>query len=571
MCETQSDTAEFEFEDANWDEWRPRSNCEIASDDDHDAETTETSQTTLRDALAEWAITYSVSLAALSALLAILLSFLKPHNSDLPKNARTLLKSERTVVIKTGGEYYYFGVEYWLLKLLGKTNPIFDSQQSLLHLHVNIDSIPLFNSSSTALWPILGSIKELSQCGVFPIALFSSASKPTSLDDYLFDFVAELKNLETKGFEYNNHKYFLKLDAMICDAPARAFVKCIKTHNGYNCCERCMQHGAWDHKILLPDLFCPLRNDRTFNEKLDAYHHVGTSPLTQLSCGMVSSFPLDYMHLICLGVVRRLLHLWSHGLPASRLSQTQLLTISGKLVALQPYVPREFSRKPRSIAQCKQWKATELRLFLLYVGPVALKGILPETLYSHFMDLSVAMRILLSPRLCSYYLDFARKLLRYFVSTFAKLYGDNQLVYNVHSVIHLANNAQRYGPLDEVSSFKYESYLGQLKKLVRRPQLPVAQIVRRIQEGHCQTVHACLKTSDPEVSYFKQPHMEGPLPVDQLHCYQYKQYHGLHFFIAVTTGNNCCQIAGKVGVVKNILRPREEDACSGNGFVVLEE
>ena len=67
MCETQSDTAEFEFEDANWDEWRPRSNCEIASDDDHDAETTETSQTTLRDALAEWAITYSVSLAALSA------------------------------------------------------------------------------------------------------------------------------------------------------------------------------------------------------------------------------------------------------------------------------------------------------------------------------------------------------------------------------------------------------------------------------------------------------------------------------------------------------------------------
>ena len=109
--------------------------------------------------------------------------------------------------------------------------------------------------------------KGLSQCGVFPTALFSSASKPTSVNEYLFDFIAEMKNLDTHGFEYNDQKYFIKVEAIICDAPARAFVKCTKTHNAYNCCERCIQHGVWDHKILLPNLFCPLRNDRTFNEK----------------------------------------------------------------------------------------------------------------------------------------------------------------------------------------------------------------------------------------------------------------------------------------------------------------
>ena len=32
VCETQSDTDEFEYEDADWDEWRPRFNCDIASD-----------------------------------------------------------------------------------------------------------------------------------------------------------------------------------------------------------------------------------------------------------------------------------------------------------------------------------------------------------------------------------------------------------------------------------------------------------------------------------------------------------------------------------------------------------
>ena len=65
--------------------------------------------------------------------------------------------------------------------------------------------------------------------------------------------------------------------------------------------------------------------------------------------------------------------------------------------------------------------------------------------------------------------------------------------------------------------------------------------------------------------------MEGSLPADQLRCYQYKQYHGLNFFIAVTSGNNCCQIAGKVGVVKNILRSRQEDKCSRIGNVIFEE
>lgn len=47
----------------------------------------------------------------------------------------------------------------------------------------------------------------------------------------------------------------------------------------------------------------------TFNYGHDSDYHVAVSPFTQLSCGLVSDFPLDYMHLMCFGVVRRLLHL----------------------------------------------------------------------------------------------------------------------------------------------------------------------------------------------------------------------------------------------------------------------
>ena len=459
-------------------------------------------------------------------------------------------------------------------KLCEKFKPQLPVNGEQLHIYINIDGIPLFNSNSTLLWPILGHVKELPKAGPFPIAVFCSASKPTSVDDYLSDFVFEMKHFELHCFEYENNKYTVVLHALICDAPARAFVKCIKTHNGYNCCERCSQRGEWDHKILLPNLSSPRRTDQSFADQSDSAHHVGVSPLSQLSLGMVSAFPLDYMHLVCLGVVRRLLNLWCHGSHDTRLSQAQLATISDKLATVRPYIPREFSGKPRALAEYKQWKATELRMFLLYTGPVVLKSVLSLEKYSNFLNLSVAMRILLSPSLYNHYLLYTEQLLCYFVSTFGLLYGRNQLVYNVHSLIHLPDDARQFGALDDVSSFKFESYLGRLKKLVRRPQFPVAQIVRRVMEGHGPTDNNDLATSsDVELGIrrFKQQHLEGPLPVTHLNCLQYKQYIDPNSFILISQSDNCCQIKGKVGVVRNILLPQAENPCSDLGYVVFEE
>ena len=110
-------------------------------------------------------------------------------------------------------------------------------------------------------------------------------------------------------------------------------------------------------------------------------------------------------------------------------------------------------------------------MFLIYVGPVVLnlKGVVSHDMYSNFMALSVVMRLLLSPNLCAHYLQYSEQLLKYFVETFSSLYGSGQIVYNVHSVIHLADDARRYGALDGVSAFKFENYLGKIKKLVRRP------------------------------------------------------------------------------------------------------
>ena len=106
-------------------------------------------------------------------------------------------------------------------------------------------------------------------------------------------------------------------------------------------------------------------------------------------------FPLDYIHLVCLGVIKRFLLFWKKGPRPFRLAPFQLSQISGRLKNMTGLMPSEFARQARGLDGLKRWKATELKTFLLYVGRIVLKGILRPEKYIHFWSLSVYIRILL--------------------------------------------------------------------------------------------------------------------------------------------------------------------------------
>lgn len=57
------------------------------------------------------------------------------------------------------------------------------------------------------------------------------------------------------------------------------------------------------------------------------------------------------------------------------------------------------------------------------------------------------------------------------------------VVYNVHGLTHLADDARAYGRLDEFSAFTFENFLGYIKTLIRKPSNPAQQVVRRLSEG----------------------------------------------------------------------------------------
>ena len=220
--------------------------------------------------------------------------------------------------------------------------------------------------------------------------------------------------------------------------------------------------------MVFPEIDSPKRKDEDFyniDEEADDQHISARSPLLNVNIGLIPMFPLDYMHSVYLGVVRKLILIWYRGSLNVHLGMKEKLKLNDML-ACSAYSPKEFQRKPCVIHEVDRWKATEFRSFLLYTGLVVLKEVLSEKMYDNFLCLHVALRIMLSKHLILNYLNYAEELLVNFVSHCSDIYGEEFLVYNVHALIHLADDVRRFGTLNTASAFLFESYLGQIKKLL---------------------------------------------------------------------------------------------------------
>src|SRR5207237_10666436 len=104
-----------------------------------------------------------------------------------------------------------------------------------------------------------------------------------------------------------------KISAFLADAPARSFVKQCALHNAYYGCERCIDKGTWHGRVTFQSYDSELRTDESFTLKENHLHHNDTTPLLGLRLGLVTEFPLDHMHLVFLGVVKKLLKSWLKG------------------------------------------------------------------------------------------------------------------------------------------------------------------------------------------------------------------------------------------------------------------
>lgn len=196
-------------------------------DDDGDAddEDDEISANELfRDNLRNWALQFRISHFALNGLLKIIDTRLGAKSSGLPLDARTLLLTPRSIIpvqaLSGGGEYWHNGLKICL------SNTFQNLDKSIsISLNINIDGIPVFNSSKVSFWPILSNITEFPKISPMVVGIYCGASKITDIGTYFSPFVDELEEIMANGLYIKSHKISVSLRCFVCDSPARAFVK----------------------------------------------------------------------------------------------------------------------------------------------------------------------------------------------------------------------------------------------------------------------------------------------------------------------------------------------------------
>ena len=309
----------------------------------------------LQQDLASWTCYNRCSKLCLDELLVLL----RRYGCVLPKDARTLLKTPISVENKTifGGSYVYLGIAAGLRRILGEES----SEDSIIELSVNINGVPLYKSASTQLWPILC---QYEKSDPFLVAIYCGITKPKDCNLNLQDFLDEYCNLKHNGFFYNDKSYKISIRTFVCDAPARQFLKNIRSHNSHHGCERCTVKGVWEGRVVFDGEFFELRSEERFNAVDYEDHQNGLCPLVIAGVLCIKNFPIEYMHLVCLRVVKRML-LWLNEGPLlwliedCRLLQFQQQQISDRLNSIRGKMPSEFARQPRDLLEVKRWKATE--------------------------------------------------------------------------------------------------------------------------------------------------------------------------------------------------------------------
>ena len=261
-------------------------------------------------------------------------------------------------------------------------------------------------------------------------------------------------------------------------------------HNGTFACDRCCVEGKRvNGRTIFTTINDKKRTDESFRNFENKEHHNGKTPLVELkrSFNMIDQFCQDFMHLCCLGVMKKLLNeCWLSNEFGTRMSKINILKLTQRMTNLTSQIPYEFQRQfTQNLALLGKWKATELRFFLLYCGPLVLKNLLPKGHYEHFLHLYVALRILCDKKMIknNTYLDFAENLLQKFVLFFGKFYKLESMVLNVHSLLHLVDEVRYFKCcLSDLTAFPFENALGYMKKRLRSGRKPLHQYCSRITE-----------------------------------------------------------------------------------------
>lgn len=209
-------------------------------------------------------------------------------------------------IIQIGtGEYIHIGFKETLAKklLLIPSNQLPDE----LEIDFSTDGAKLDNSLQ--FWSILVRVVNISDKRPILVGVYKGKQKPCNPHLFMAYFIEEFLAIrQNGGINIERQKIPIKIRSFIADAPARSFILNHQGHMGSNACSKCKVKGIrLSRTMTFHGINCQVRTDEEYKMCLDEEHHRGESPLSTLPMGLVSQVPFEYMHLVLLGVTKKII------------------------------------------------------------------------------------------------------------------------------------------------------------------------------------------------------------------------------------------------------------------------
>lgn len=389
------------------------------------------------------------------------------------------------------------------------------------------DSVKLYNSSRKSLWAIhlyLNCLKPVHRYlpdNIVVVAFHVGEHKP-NMQDFFFPLMTELERISDNGgiiIEKNSTSlsFMPKITHCCCDLPAKADVQGTVGHAGHYACGFCMHPGLIVKKSEKSKPYVRYinrkknENPRTHGSMIGTYERLTASSthikgIKTISCmvgaedfDLVNGFAIDYMHCILLGIMKKMLDLWlnsSNNKHPYYISPKCQVALNKRILQLKP--TSDISRKPRPIFERADFKANELRSFLLYYLRFSLPDLLRKCYIDHFHLLSSACYLLLKEKISWGEVNLAEERLIRFSNEFEQLYGALNITLNIHLVRHIGSSVRHLGPLWAQSAFGMEANNGIIKQTTSK-KFPVHSIAWK----YCARVNGPTKTSEDDKTKFK--------------------------------------------------------------------
>ncbi|XP_026016884.1 uncharacterized protein LOC113018025 isoform X1 [Astatotilapia calliptera] len=349
-----------------------------------------------------------------------------------------------------------------------------------LTLTWNFDEVPIFSTTRYSIWPLQFVINELPytqrQENMIVAGFWFGQGKP-HMNTFLKPFVDECCDLAQNPFQWRDSRGTLhssKVFCLVCssDAVARPLLRNCKQFNGEYGCDWCLHPGTVVPKgsgsmrsYRYDETKQASRSKNMFVENTSEYGVKGMSLLSRLPLfDIVFGFVPEYMHSVLVGVTKQLIGLWLNSENSKKdwYVGQQISQMDSYL--LKP--PSEMSRSLQSLKGRDSWKASDWRAFLLFYAVSVLPGILQPSFLQHFFCLSISIHILLQESVSQNDLQLAHENLVLFVRNMEELYGEENVSFNCHQLIHLADCVRNWGPLWATSAFSFERNSANLRALL---------------------------------------------------------------------------------------------------------